>query len=52
MVGPTVKIELEKFTIILKILLFIDHAQNGTQYIYTIHMEHKHVHTKQIHTNT
>ena len=50
MVGPTVKIELEKFTIILKISLFIDHTQNGTQY--TIHMEHKHVHTKQIHTNT
>ena len=36
----------------LLLLLFIDHTQNGTQYIYTIHMEYKHAHTKQINTNT
>ena len=34
------------------LLLFIEHTQNGTQYIiyyyyYTIHMKYKHVHTKQ-----
>ena len=28
---------------LLLLLLFIDHTQNGTQYIYTIHMEYKHV---------
>ena len=30
------------------LLLFIDHTPNGTQYIYTIHIEYKHVHTKHI----
>ena len=30
------------------LILFIDHTQNGTQDIYTIHMEYKHVHTKHI----